>query len=165
MPEHFKGILNKLLLAIIIGGTLLIPSYIGMAAGYTMGHRFMLKIYQQQPPSMLDYVRSASNPRGIIAGYRDINTRANYYKQFPQYRKAYFNAAFDTKFYGPLIAGAFLGLFTLFLMRAQLMDFRPYRRKEKIHGDAKWSTETRQAARQKGPTHGAHWCCQLSHRR
>ncbi|MES2984443.1 MAG: type IV secretory system conjugative DNA transfer family protein [Pseudomonadota bacterium] len=142
MPEHLKGIFNKLLLTFIVSMTLLVPVYIGTVTGFTLGHRFMLSIYQQPTPSVLDYVRSASNPKGIIEGYRTINTQANYYKQFPQYQQAYFNAAFDTKFYGPLIAGAFLGLFTLFLMRAPLLDFRPFRKKEKIHGDAKWSTES-----------------------
>jgi type IV secretion system protein VirD4 len=34
-----------------------------------------------------------------------------------------------------------LALFTLFVMRAPLMDFRPFRKKESIHGDAKWADE------------------------
>ena len=31
--------------------------------------------------------------------------------------------------------------FNLFLFRAPIMDFRPFREKEKIHGDAKWADE------------------------
>lgn len=142
MPEFTKKLISRLLLIFIIGGTLLIPTYIGMIAGFTLGHRFMLGIYQQQPASILTYVMSATNPGGIAKGYLEIHKQVAYYKQFPQYREAYFNAAFDTKFYGPLLAGGFLGLFTLFLMRAPLMDFRPFKAKEKVHGDAKWADES-----------------------
>lgn len=141
MPEYMKGILNKLLLVTIIGTTLLVPTYIGTVAGFTLGHRYYTKLMQQQPASILTYVMSGTNPRGVIQGYRAIHKTASQYKQYPQYRQAYFNAAFDAKFYGPVIGGGFLGLFTLFLMRAPLMDFRPYRRKEKVHGDAKWADE------------------------
>jgi type IV secretory pathway TraG/TraD family ATPase VirD4 len=141
MPEAVKAILNKLFLIIIIGGTVLIPTYIGVTAGFTLGHRYLTKLQNQQPASLFTYVQSASNPMGIVKGYRDLNKMVVAYKAYPQYRQAYFNAAFDAKFYGPVIGGFLLGLFTLFLMRAPLMDFRPYRKKEKIHGDARWSTE------------------------
>jgi type IV secretion system protein VirD4 len=142
MPEPVKKVFSKLLLVAIILATLLIPSYIGMATGFTLGHRFILSIYRQPPASLITYAMSASNPKGILKGYSDIHKQATYYKQDPRYREAYFNAAFDAKFYGPLLGGCFLGLFTLFLMRAPLMDFRPFREKEKIHGDAKWSDES-----------------------
>ena len=99
MPEHMKAIFNKLLLVTIISCTLLIPAYIGTVAGFTMGHRFMLSIYKKPPPSIITYVMSASNPLGILKGYSDIHKQVSYYKQDERYRVAYFNAAFDTKFY------------------------------------------------------------------
>ena len=143
MPEHLKGLFNKLLLATIIGATVLIPTYVGTLAGYTMGHRHLMKIMNQTPASIFTYVQSGTNVTGIINEYYKLHR--DYvipYKAYPQYREAYFNAAFDAKFYGPVIGGALLGLFTLFLMRAPLMDFRPYRKKEKVHGDAKWASES-----------------------
>ncbi len=142
MPEYVKAILNKVILTILIGTVLLVPSYAGMVIGFTLGHRYLSALQQQQPASIVTYVMSAANPIGIAGGYRAIHQQASYYKQYPEYRQAYFNAAFDAKFYGPFGGGIFLGLFTLFMMRAPLMDFRPYRKKEKIHGDAKWASES-----------------------
>ncbi len=141
MPEYMKGLLNKLFLALLIGATLFVPTYGGTLIGFTMGHRYLSQLQRQQPASIITYLLSGSNVRGIVAGYSAIHQQAQYYKQYPQYRQYYFNAAFDAKFYGPPLAGLLMGLFTLFLMRAPLMDFRPYKRKEKIHGDAKWASE------------------------
>ena len=141
MPEFVKGFMNKLLLATLVTLTVAVPLYIGTAVSFTLGHRYLVKIQQQQPASMLTYAMSATNPMGIVTGFRDIHKQASYYKQFPQYRQYYFNAKFDTMFYTPAVVGLLLGLFTLFLMRAPLTDFRPMRKKEKIHGDAKWATE------------------------
>lgn len=142
VPDFTKNLMTKLLLVFIIGTTVLIPLYLGVATGFTLGHRFMLGIYKKQPASIATYAMSASNPLGILKGYRDIHKQVSYYKQYPQYRQAYFNAAFDTKFYGPPAGGLLLGLFVLFLMRAPLLDFRPFKEKEKIHGDAKWASES-----------------------
>ncbi len=136
-----QGFLNKLLLTVLIGLTVCIPMYLGMVASFTLGHRHLVAIQRQQPASILTYVMSASNPEGILSGFYQIHKQASYYKQNPQYRQYYFNAKFDAMFYGPIAIGGFLGLFTLFLMRAPLLDFRPMRKKEKIHGDAKWASE------------------------
>lgn len=141
MPEYMKGLMNKLVLTLLIGVTLFAPTYGGVVLGFTMGHRHLAKLQGQQPATVLTYVMSASNPKGILLGYQQIHSQASYYKAYPQYRQAYFNEKFDAMFYGPPMAGAFMGLFVLFLMRAPLMDFRPYRKKEKIHGDAKWADE------------------------
>ncbi|MCH2546414.1 MAG: type IV secretory system conjugative DNA transfer family protein [Alphaproteobacteria bacterium] len=51
----------------------------------------------------------------------------------------------DTEFYlylfGPPAIGLFSSLILIFLIRAPLMDFRPMRKKETIHGDAHWGSE------------------------
>lgn len=140
MAEGSK-IANKLVLTFIITLTVLVPTYIGLMAGFTMGHRHMAAIQRQKPASIATYAMSASNPGGIIKGYYAIHKQASYYKQYPQYRDAYFNAAFDTKFYAPPAIGFLLALFTLFMMRAVLKDFNFYKEKESIHGNATWSTE------------------------
>lgn len=141
MPEYIKGLMNKLLLTVLIGLTVGVPTYAGVVLGFTMGHRHLTQIQQQQPASIITYLMSGTNVKGILVGYKQIHAQASYYKQYPQYRQAYFNATFDTQFYGPVLGGLFLGLFTLFLMRAPLMDFRPYKKREKVHGDAKWASE------------------------
>ena len=141
MPEYMKGILNKLIVTTLVALVVGIPLYAGTLIGFTLGHRYLSQLQRQQPASVLTYLMSGSNPSGIAKGYAAIHQQASQYKQYPQYREYYFNAAFDAKFYGPVIAGLFMGLFTLFLIRAPLMDFRPYRKREKVHGDAKWAHE------------------------
>lgn len=142
MPDYTKAFLNKLILVTIVGATLLVPIYAGVLTGFTLGHRHYTKLASQQPASIITYFFSGSNVPAIVQGYYTIHTTASAYKKYPQYRQAYFNAEFDAMFYGPPAFGAFLGLFTLFLMRAPLLDFKVYRKKEKVHGDAKWSSES-----------------------
>lgn len=45
------------------------------------------------------------------------------------------------KLLGPITAGVLSALVLLFLLRAPLLDWRPFRMKESIHGDAKWADE------------------------
>jgi type IV secretion system protein VirD4 len=140
-PNFMQAFFNKILLTLLICITVLVPTYVGSVVSFALGHRYLVSLQQQQPASIVTYVFSASNPRGVISGVSQIHQQASYYKQFPQYRQHYFNASFDLMFYAPMVVGTLLGLFTLFLMRAPLTDFRPYRKKEKIHGDAKWASE------------------------
>ena len=142
MKEQFDAIFNKLILTLLILITVGVPVYLGMAIGYTTGHRFLSQIQRQPLIPYSRYMLAATNPNGIVKGYLGIHKMAVAYKKYPQYKKYYFNIEFDAKFYGPLIGGFVLALFTLFMMRAPLMDFRPVRKKEKIHGDAKWSDES-----------------------
>lgn len=136
-----RAIMNKVVLAILIGLVMGVPSYLGLFAGYTMGHRYLTAIQNQAPAPIISYLMAAKNPVGIYRGYIQIHKLVDYYKSFPQYKEYYFNEKFDARFYGPLAAGFIFGLFTLFLMRAPLIDFRPFKDKEKIHGDAKWANE------------------------
>ncbi|MEK6745688.1 MAG: type IV secretory system conjugative DNA transfer family protein [Pseudomonadota bacterium] len=48
---------------------------------------------------------------------------------------------FMPKTIGPPGAGAILSLILLYMMRAPLTDFRPFKLKESVHGDAHWATE------------------------
>jgi type IV secretion system protein VirD4 len=136
-----RVIINKIVLMIMIALVLGVPVYAGLVAGYTMGHRHISQIQNQPVPSLKTYLYAAKSPRGIYSSYMQIDEIVAYYKSFPQYKEYYFNSSFDAKFYGPVIVGLLFGLMTLFLMRAPLIDFRPFREKEKIHGDAKWANE------------------------
>lgn len=42
---------------------------------------------------------------------------------------------------GPLLGSLFISALLIFWLRAPLLDFRPFRRKETLHGDAHWATE------------------------
>ena len=84
MPEFTKAFLNKFLLVLIISSTLLVPTYIGTALGFTMAHRSYIKITGQQPPSMINYLLGSSNVPAIINGYYQLHQMVQQYKQYPQ---------------------------------------------------------------------------------
>lgn len=48
---------------------------------------------------------------------------------------------FMYQLFGPITIGTFAFIVLLFIMRAPLFDFRPFQKKETIHGDAKWASE------------------------
>lgn len=65
-----------------------------------------------------------------------------YASYIPLYREKYFNVDYKALLYGPPAGALFFGLMILYLIRAPLMDFRPgSKKKEKVHGDAKWAPE------------------------
>lgn len=153
-PKFMRAIGNKLVLAllliVIVGG----PTYIGMFAGYLMGSRHVLTVQNQPVPSVFAYVKQFTgfvkerNPLLLYTQYKATHDSASAFKQaaladarYQPYVDYYFNDTFDYKFYGPVIGSFMFALFTLFLMRAPLIDFRPFRDKEKVHGDAKWASE------------------------
>ncbi len=52
-----------------------------------------------------------------------------------------FNQEYMYKTIIPPASGAFVSLALLYMMRAPLTDFRPFKMKESVHGDAHWATE------------------------
>ncbi len=52
-----------------------------------------------------------------------------------------FPQEFTLKAFAPPAGGAVLSLILLYMMRAPLTDFRPFKLKESVHGDAHWATE------------------------
>lgn len=141
IKSKIRPLANGLILSLIIGLVVLVPTYAGLVGGYAMGHRYLSQIQRQPVAPYERYIQTATDPIATFRGFYALHKIAAYYKNFPQYKKYYFNFSFDTKFYGPLFGGLFLGLFTLFVARAPLMDFRPYRKKETVHGEAKWASE------------------------
>ncbi len=51
------------------------------------------------------------------------------------------NFTFLSKIFGPFIGGFTFSAIMLFWLRAPLIDFRPFEKKETVHGDAHWATE------------------------
>lgn len=69
---------------------------------------------------------------------------AKYYWSYAVYMWTYkdqFPPIYFWKFFGPVIGGGAGSLILLFLFRAPLVDFRPVRKKEALHGDAHWASE------------------------
>lgn len=133
---------NFFIVALIICVIAVLPTYTGFAVGYMFGDEHIKKITRTAPYSRAQYFAIAKNPTHLYKYYLYINTVKNYYiAQDARYGAAYFGRDFKLRYYGPPALAIFCSLITLFLFRAPLTDFRPFKPGEKIHGDAKWSSE------------------------
>lgn len=146
MPEYMKILMNKLVLALLLTVVLGVPAFLGMWFGYMMGDMHYKKAAKQPTATIRTYAMVLQNPPWVLpTTYYQYHQTVRRAVSDPTYGKSYehyyFNDKFTLLFYGPPVGGLVLGLLTLFLMRAPLMDFRPYRKKESIHGNAKWASE------------------------
>ena len=114
--KRFLG--NAVLVLFIIILILGIPLYLGITGSVVSVWGTTYGVYALHPPLL------------IKVWYQNLYLAAD---QYPT----------DTKLriYGPPGAALLFSVITLFLMRAPLLDFRPFRKKETIHGDAKWASE------------------------
>lgn len=112
---------NRLVIMAVVLSVLIVPLYLGMGAAFVLyyGEAYIEAIYQ---------------PQYLIEQYVSLFQYTTYYfDQLPD--------DFRMKMLGPPAGGVLLSLFILFLLRAPLMDFRPFKEKESVHGDAHWATE------------------------
>lgn len=141
--EGNSDLSNKLMIMLVLVLVLVVPITVGFFASVTMGYNHMLQLQQKQPITTGQLVaamkKQPSYPMDIFSYIR--TTKGYYDAKYPDYSKQAFGLSFTLKFYGPLVGGVLGSLLTLFLIRAPLMDFRPFKDKEKIHGDAKWADE------------------------
>lgn len=119
-------IASLLFFLLLIGVCVLVPTYIGFILGYYL-------VYNQYFHTDVSIVQVPLNLFGPD------------YNAFLQYwwanRVALGNSEFLLYMFGPAGIGFCTGLLFLFFMRAPLMDWRPMRKKETIHGDARWASE------------------------
>jgi type IV secretion system protein VirD4 len=127
MADNFKQsnirrqLLNRLLLFVVVAVLLVIPTYVGLGAAFVLNYGEA-------------YINALYNPEYLITEYRRLFIYWQQYRlQLPQ--------EFTLKLVGPPALGGFLSLSLLYLARAPLLDFRPFKLKESIHGDAHWATE------------------------
>lgn len=113
---------NRLILLAIIAALLVIPGYIGVAAAFVLyyGDAYFNAVYD--PPYLFEQYWAL------------FQYWLQYYQQLPQ--------DFTLKIVGPPAGGILGSLFLLYLSRAPLLDFRPFKMGESVHGDAHWATET-----------------------
>lgn len=163
MSPAVQTILNKSLLALVIISSLVIPSSIGIFVGYVLGSQHLITITGRPPPSPTEFLDHALDPKRVVQTYLKLHENSSkariwvkqvephytagkltgdYLRTYSYYYNAYASFDFLSKFYGPPAAGLFFSLFLLYMMRAPLLDFRPFHKKETIHGDAKWADET-----------------------
>lgn len=133
---------NFFIVVLIVIVIAVLPTYAGFAVGYMLGDEHVKKITRQQPYSREQYLAVAKNPANLYKYYLYLTTVKDYYiAHDARYGDAYFGRDFKLRYYGPPALAVFCSLITLFLFRAPLLDFRPFKPDEKIHGDAKWSSE------------------------
>jgi type IV secretion system protein VirD4 len=115
---------NRLILMVILFFVFVVPLYLGFFGAVSY-------IYYSSNPSILGIWY---NPEAIAKYYI---TLTNYWIQY----SSSLGSEFPLKLFGPPGLSLFFSFIMLFLMRAPLTDFRPFKRPESIHGDAAWATE------------------------
>jgi type IV secretion system protein VirD4 len=126
---------NQLILALVVVILLAIPVYAGIC--FVVIHTYGT-----------DYIQYITQPHIMLQSYQPQAeywfSYATYYwnfpGDFPPERMAEFKQLTWDLVAAP-IAGFFGGLILLFLGRAPLLDFRPFKMIESVHGDAHWATE------------------------
>lgn len=102
-------------------------TYAGIGASYVLVQNHFHGTYPFQdladPVFIVDYFINALILQYYIPYYAQLSTE------------------FTLKLFGPAGGGFFMGAIFLFLIRAPLVDFRPFKQKESLHGDAKWASE------------------------
>ena len=115
---------NKVILLAISFALLVIPGYIGVAVAFVLyyGNDYIPIVYQD-PGYLFDQY-------GVLFDYW-LKYHDN--PKLPQ--------DFVLKVIAPPAGGIFSSLFLFYMLRAPLLDFRPFKMKESVHGDAHWATE------------------------
>lgn len=116
-----RQLANRILLMAFVGAILVIPTYIGIAAAFIL--------YYGQA-----YKGFVTDPAYLVHSYIPLlQYWLQYYDRLP--------ADFTFKIVGPPGIGVFSTLMLLYLARAPISDFRPFKMKESVHGDAHWASE------------------------
>lgn len=125
---------NYIVIGIIVGFIVLIPLYFGLAFSILLGYLDFNNITWAYFRDNLPYAMSLSEMPSALStlwGYGVSDLSGYGPMQF------YFMLRLIIP---PLLTLSLSGII-IFLMRAPLLDFRPFKPKEKIHGDSKWADE------------------------
>lgn len=123
---------NRILVLAIIATIMVVPTYIGVATAFIMYYG-------------KEYLPWIGNPSYVFEQYSQL---LDYWQQTYDYWMSTgkglgqpFPQDITLKLVLPPFCG-FVSSFVLFyLARAPLLDFRPFKMKESVHGDAHWATE------------------------
>ncbi len=124
---------NYLLIAFIVVLVFTIPFYIGgIGSVYlTLSHLYGANYGEQYAKAMID-------PRGW---YTYLKWLFFDYWLPNSTHPALRTSDFQLRLFGPVVGSLLGSAIILWIMRAPLLDFRPFQPKEEIHGSAKWATE------------------------
>lgn len=116
-----RNVANRMVLLAVVAAVTVVPTYIGICVAFILYYGDT-------------YFNAVFSPTYLFGEYHGL---LQYWLQY----RSQLPADFTLKVIGPPVAGAFVSLILLFLARAPLLDFRPFKHKESIHGDAHWATE------------------------
>jgi len=114
----------KIVVLLIILFIMVVPLYAAMIGtiSWILGKQYLT-------PTVKD-------PRYLYAMIKYVG-----YDYWWKYRAANFPNDFLIKLFAPTGLSLFFSIMLLYAMRAPLIDFRPFKKKESLHGDAHWATE------------------------
>jgi type IV secretion system protein VirD4 len=116
-----RSFANRILVLAVMCALLVIPTYVGIGAAFVLYYGDT-------------YINAVFNPPYLLNQYLGLfNYWLQYRAQLPQ--------EFVLKVIAPPAGGFMVSLILLYMVRAPLVDFRPFKMKESIHGDAHWATE------------------------
>lgn len=126
-----SGLINALIILVVMLLIALVPLTVSffVAFGWMFGWNYV-DAMANKPSIIAPYIKYYLQ----IAGY--YWTNYDYYKQYYTLYQHPF-----IKLVGPPAAAGLTSLVVLFIARAPLIDFRPLKPKETIHGDAHWAGE------------------------
>jgi type IV secretion system protein VirD4 len=163
MSKTTEAILNKSTLTLVIGGAFLVPMAIALFASFVLTNQYFQQLQGKRATPASVYAAQLKKPAHIVQTLRAFHEASmqahqwlaqiephyqagalsgDYLRYYEHYRSTYASLPFYSRFYAPPLIALFLSAVGLFMMRAPLMDFRPFKKKESIHGDAKWADET-----------------------
>ena len=163
MNKNMEAVLNKGSLLLVIGGAFLVPMSIALFVSFVLSNQYFQQLAGKRATPASVYLSKLSEPVSVVRQLmktHDASVAAHqwlariepyqqagrlsgaYLRYYNYYRDTYASMPFYSRFYLPPAMALLLSLIGLFMMRAPLMDFRPFKKKESVHGDAKWADET-----------------------
>jgi len=133
MAQSNPAVSNAVLIGIIIFLMILIPVYFGGIASVYLA---LSHLYGEQYG--LGYAKAMFTPWGWYGYIKWLIF--DYWWPYSAH-PAFQNSTFQMKLFGPLVGSFFGSIILLWIARAPLLDFRPFKEQEEIHGSARWATE------------------------
>ncbi len=115
---------NLLIIGTVVLLVMALPVYAGLVASIVLMFGKNYVLMGLEPPKLIYYYQ-------YYAQY--------YWQNFEAFRVHQPQALINI--FGPPIGGFFFSLILLFLARAPLLDWRPFKYQESVHGDAHWATD------------------------
>ncbi|NBX04097.1 MAG: type IV secretion system protein VirD4 [Alphaproteobacteria bacterium] len=116
-----KQLFNRLIIMAVVVTLLIVPAYMGMAIAFTLYYGDAYFYSFADPQYIL-----ANYPPLFSYGWDNVNT---------------IDSDYMMKVMAPPIGGFITSFLLLFIARAPLLDFRPLKMQESVHGDAHWASE------------------------